>query len=76
MARIIQFHPVAGTGRAKPDVCRQGALPALRSMLRAIATRRQLADLDPRGLADLGLSRADALAEAARAPWDVAPRRR
>ena len=32
--------------------------------------------LDDRMLKDIGLSRADALAEAARAPWDLGPPRR
>lgn len=46
---------------------------ALRQMVRAIRTRRQLAGLDERMLADLAISRADALREARRAPWDTAP---
>ncbi len=44
-------------------------------MLRAIRTRRVLAELDPRLLKDIGVSRADALAEASRMPWDLGPRR-
>lgn len=48
-------------------------LPGLAAMYEAIVTRRQLARLDDRMLKDLGLSRADALAEAARAPWDLGP---
>jgi uncharacterized protein YjiS (DUF1127 family) len=51
--------------------------PALRlslgRMLRAIRTRRELAELDERMLKDIGLSRAEALAEARRAPWDLDP---
>ena len=35
---------------------------------------RELSQLDDRLLADIGISRADALAEADRAPWDVEPR--
>ena len=50
-------------------------LPSLAAMWRATVTRRHLARLDDRGLADIGLSRADALAEAARLPWDLEPRR-
>ena len=49
-------------------------LPGLAAMLHAAATRRQLARLDERMLKDIGLSRADALAEAGRAPWDLEPR--
>lgn len=45
-------------------------------VLRAIETRRQLAEMDPRMLADIGISRSEALEEARRAPWDLAPRRR
>ena len=51
-------------------------LPGLAAMYHALVTRRQLARLDDRMLKDIGLSRADALAEAARAPWDVGPPRR
>ena len=48
-------------------------LPALRMMLRAIATRRQLAEMDDRMLKDVGISRVDALREAggARAGVDL-----
>jgi len=46
------------------------------SMLRAIVTRRQLARMDDRMLKDIGISRAEALAEAGRAPWDIGPPRR
>ncbi len=42
----------------------------------AVVTRRELRDLEPRLLADIGLTRAEALTEAARAPWDLAPPRR
>ncbi len=44
--------------------------------LQAIETRRQLAEMDHRMLADIGISRSEALDEAGRAPWDLAPRRR
>lgn len=48
----------------------------VRTALHAAASRRQLAQLDDRMLADIGLGRAEAIAEADRAPWDLAPRRR
>jgi uncharacterized protein YjiS (DUF1127 family) len=48
----------------------------LHRMWRAAATRRQLARLDDRALQDIGINRAEALVEAARAPWDLGPRRR
>ncbi len=38
-------------------------------------TRRILAELDARQLKDIGISRGEAQAEIARAPWDVAQRR-
>jgi uncharacterized protein YjiS (DUF1127 family) len=38
-------------------------------------TRRILGELDPRQLKDIGISRAEAQAEIARAPWDIEPRR-
>jgi len=47
----------------------------LRRALQAIETRRQLAEMDRRMLADIGISRSKALEEARRAPWDLAPRR-
>jgi uncharacterized protein YjiS (DUF1127 family) len=49
-------------------------LPAFRAMLRATLTRRQLAEMDDRMLRDIGISRADALHEAERAPWDLGRR--
>ena len=55
-------------------------MPAIRfpsrlgEMVRAIVTRRQLREMDDRMLADIGITRTDALAEADRAPWDVEPR--
>jgi uncharacterized protein YjiS (DUF1127 family) len=53
-----------------------GWLGWLRRSLRAIQSRRHLTEMDRRMLADIGISRSEALAEAARAPWDLAPRQR
>ena len=39
--------------------------------LRTIVTRRELEELDDRALADVGISRSDAVHEARRAPWDL-----
>jgi uncharacterized protein YjiS (DUF1127 family) len=50
-------------------------LPALQMMLRAITTRRQLAEMDDRMLKDVGISRVDALREAERLPWDLSRHR-
>jgi uncharacterized protein YjiS (DUF1127 family) len=46
---------------------------ALRLMLRTWRTRRALLELTPRELSDIGISRATAIAEASRLPWDVGP---
>lgn len=48
----------------------------LRRVLHASESRRQLAEMDHRMLADIGLSRAEALEEAARTPWDLKATRR
>jgi uncharacterized protein YjiS (DUF1127 family) len=48
----------------------------LRRALQAIESRRHLAEMDRRMLADIGVSRSEALEEARRAPWDLAPHRR
>jgi uncharacterized protein YjiS (DUF1127 family) len=44
-------------------------------MRRAAETRRELGKLNPRLLADIGLSRAEAYQEAERWPWDLEPNR-
>ena len=45
-------------------------------MRRAAETRRELGGLNPRLLADIGVSRAEASREAERWPWDLEPHRR
>jgi uncharacterized protein YjiS (DUF1127 family) len=47
----------------------------LTAMLRARRTRRLLAEMDDRMLADIGVDRGQAHMESARAFWDVQPRR-
>jgi uncharacterized protein YjiS (DUF1127 family) len=62
-----------------PVLRRQAWVDAWRAVAlarRVIVTRHELAGLGPRLLADIGVTRAEALTEAARAPWDVEPRRR
>ncbi len=67
MTRFDRARPAAGrTGWAHP-------VYALRLMLRTWRTRRQLLQLTPRELSDIGISRATAIAEAARLPWDIGP---
>ena len=51
------------------------AWAALAAMARARRTRRLLAEMDDRMLADIGIGRGDAMMEASRAPWDLAARR-
>ena len=48
-----------------------GALPHLRVAPAVAASRARLADMDDAMLADIGLSRGQARAEAARPIWDV-----
>lgn len=43
---------------------------AVSAMIQARRTRQQLAEMEPRMLADIGLSRSDAQLEAGRAFWD------
>jgi uncharacterized protein YjiS (DUF1127 family) len=64
-------HPIRTEARR-----RDAFLDWLQRALQAIETRRHLAEMDARMLADIGISRAEALDEAARTPWDLAPRRR
>ncbi len=45
-------------------------------MRRVAETRRELGTLNPRLLADIGVTRAEAAQEAERWPWDVGPNRR
>jgi len=51
-----------------------GLIAWLGEVMRAIETRRRLAQMDDRMLKDIGISRTEALEEAKRAPWDFAPR--
>jgi uncharacterized protein YjiS (DUF1127 family) len=52
-----------------------GLIRCLRIVLRTYLTRRALPELTPRERADIGISASAALAEAARLPWDINPRR-
>lgn len=57
-----------------------GWVGRVRDMLRLVwhvrRTRRQLAEMDDRMLADIGIGRADAYEETRRAPWDMGVRPR
>ena len=61
---------------ASPGAVLLRAWRALGEMAHARQTRRMLAEMDDRMLADIGIGRGDAMTEAARAPWDLADRRR
>nr|WP_294509301.1 DUF1127 domain-containing protein [uncultured Rhodopila sp.] len=61
---------------ARPAAERSGwahPVNALMLMLRTWRTRRALLELTSRELSDIGVSRATAIAEASRLPWDVGP---
>jgi uncharacterized protein YjiS (DUF1127 family) len=68
MSAQVLCRPIARPRRRRNG----GWLGWLATMLHAIETRQQLAEMDDRMLKDIGISRADALREADRAPWDVA----
>ncbi|ONH82259.1 hypothetical protein APZ41_015645 [Roseomonas mucosa] len=51
-------------------------LDVLARVHHAIESRRQLAEMDDRMLSDIGISRSEALTEAARPAWDLEQRRR
>lgn len=72
-ARIIAF-PAAPAPRAVPGIA--GLWGTVAAMLEAHRTRRALLEMDAHHLADIGLSRGDALTEAGRPCWDLATRPR
>jgi uncharacterized protein YjiS (DUF1127 family) len=47
---------------------------AVRLVARTLLTRRDLPELSDQMLADIGVTRSAALAEAARLPWDLTPK--
>lgn len=55
----------------RPLPVRRGAWQTLQAMILAWRTRRLLAQLDDRTLADIGVGRGDALMEARRPLWDI-----
>jgi uncharacterized protein YjiS (DUF1127 family) len=62
--------------QARPSAGRAGwahVVDALKLMFRTYKTRRALLEMTPRELSDIGISRATAIAEASRLPWDMAP---
>lgn len=71
MSGFLLSRPVARGARLR--VRQAGWLAWLAAAMRAIETRHRLAEMDDRMLKDIGISRADALREADRAPWDFGP---
>ncbi len=69
MMTQVHFLP----GRSNRAVLRR-AWATFMEMRRARRTRRLLAEMDDRMLADIGIGRGDALMEASRAPWDIGRR--
>jgi len=78
-------HPMSGftvsraASAARPSQNRSFAQAfgrAVFAAFRVATTRQELAGMDDRMLRDIGITRADALREAARKPWDHAPTRR
>lgn len=71
--------PVRFTPRAAPRTAARTPVRTvwalLKAMLHAHRTRRLLAEMDDRQLADIGIGRSQACTEAARAPWDLTLRR-
>ena len=70
MSGTVLSRPIA---RRRARVRQAGWLAWLATAMHAIQTRRRLAEMDDRMLKDIGISRADALQEAERAPWDLGP---
>ncbi len=71
--RTIHAFPAASARRAPFGVRKVWAFVV--AMYQARQTRKLLAEMDGRLLADIGASRSDAHMEASRAFWDVSPRR-
>ena len=67
----IYFRAVTQPGN--PWLKQPGWQDAMRWAVLVIRTRAALAELDDHTLDDIGLSRAEALHEAGRKPWDLEP---
>lgn len=66
----------SNTLRPASRVAKRNLFQSLRMAFRTYMTRKTLSELTSRELADIGISAPDALAEAARLPWDITPRPR
>jgi uncharacterized protein YjiS (DUF1127 family) len=72
MSGFVLSSPLAAR---RPRGVVRAVLAAVAGAFRAVVTRRQLLEMDERMLKDIGITRAEALREAARAPWDQDVRR-
>ncbi len=72
--RLFSYDAAVGLGEAW-RIRSAASLTAFGLALRHAVTRRELAELDERMLADIGITRSEAMAEAARTPWDHGTRR-
>jgi uncharacterized protein YjiS (DUF1127 family) len=72
--RILALGFLASAGGASRHQVLARTGEHLRHMLVAARTRRLLSQMDEHMLRDIGISRTQARAEAARWPWDLAPR--
>ena len=70
VSALLAFSRPRRSKRPSHSLARRMAL-----MLEAWRSRHILAELDARLLKDIGISRGEAQAEIARAPWDFEPRR-
>jgi uncharacterized protein YjiS (DUF1127 family) len=61
--------------RIAPRTRWTGFVEQLGAAAQVLASRRALLELEPRMLKDLGITHAEAVAEARRAPWDLTTRR-
>ncbi len=72
----FSIHLPGFAGRATFRATAVEVWSGMSAMLRARSSRRVLAQLDDRMLADIGVGRGEASTEAARPMWDLAARRR
>lgn len=71
----LTFLPGLGGSVSAPAPRRRSLLSRIAAWHRVAHERRRLLDVDPRLLADMGLTPEDARREAMRPFWDVSPNR-
>lgn len=74
MSAHLLRRPLASASVRPVRAAHRSWLAWLARMLRAIETRRHLAEMDARMLKDIGITRLDAYEEIRRAPWDIETR--